>query len=129
MLTLRPDISVRVVEDHQGVDQAAVDEVGAAVEVVRDRGTDFARRLTTPATLSTVIREVSTPLRFSLVLSEEKSRPSESRVFVCVCSSAIVALSGDTNRFTTSAWQRCCAACSADGESPDLPSRSTPVPT
>ena len=83
-----------VVEDDQGVGQRAVDEVGAQSnrsEIVEPTSLGA---LATPETLSTLMREVSMPLRGSLAVSEEKSRPSTSRVLGSARSSEIVALSG-----------------------------------
>ena len=96
------------VEDDHGVGQCAVDEVGAAVEVVLDRGADFAGSVGhTGHVQHADTRETSTPLRGSLAVSEEEvpTVDVESAGFgVDIRDRGCV---GETNRLSTSDWQRC----------------------
>jgi hypothetical protein len=99
-----------VLKENERVSQIVVNEVSTAGEgscmVVPTSLCTF----TTPETSHTVIREVSTLLRGSLSMGENRSRLSGSRTLSAELTFDNFAAEGDANRFSTSDSQRSCAA-------------------
>jgi hypothetical protein len=99
-----------VLKENERVSQIVVNEVSTAGEgscmVVPTSLCTF----TTPETSHAVIREVSTLLRGSLSMRENRSRLSGSRTLCAELTFDNFAAEGDANRFSTSDSQRSCAA-------------------